>query len=193
MKQLRVEFYFSDYEWDDTIIKPISFDASEEEYEALLSIGNATVTSDEIDDAISEGSDALVKLHDRLSEEFYNLLNHELVFNTYNELEDDSLEESFKTDLEKGLLPPELIERFKENLEYQDESLNRLLHSANCTEVNDNIAFSNLFYLVREEYRNWVYQHEDIYFIAERTGLDLDASKEIYDDEYTIYLTEPAD
>lgn len=193
MKQLRVELYFSDYEWDDTIIKPISFDASEEEYEALLSIGNATVTSDEIDDAISEGSDALVKLHDRLSEEFYNLLNHELVFNTYNELEDDSLEESFKTDREKGLFPPELIERFKENLEYQDESLNRLLHSANCTEVNDNIAFSNLFYLVREEYRNWVYQHEDIYFIAERTGLDLDASKEIYDVEYTIYLTEPAD
>lgn len=193
MKQLRVEFYFSDYEWDDTIIKPISVDASEEEYEALISIDNATAASDKIIDAISEGSVALVTLHDRLSEAFYNLLNHELVFNTYNELEDDSLEESFKTDREKGLFPPELIERFKENLEYQDESLNRLLHSASCTEVNDNIAFSNLFYLVREEYRNWVYQHEDIYFIAERTGLDLDASKEIYDVEYTIYLTEPAD
>lgn len=193
MKQLRVEFYFSDYEWDDTIIKPISFDASEEEYEALLSIGNATVTSDEIDDAISEGSDALVKLHDRLSEEFYNLLNHELVFNTYNELEDDSLEESFKTDLEKGLLPPELIEQFEENLEEQDESLIKLLHSAEYAEDNISGGLSNLFYLVREDYRNWVYQHDDMYFIAERTGLCLDECKEIYDVEYTIYLAEATD
>lgn len=192
MRKIRVDLYVPDnYELGDGGKESQIFDVSDEEYEALSSIDRKSIDCHIIEEAVNEGTSPLLSLHTRLSEAVYSMVKHYIVHNMYNELESDSLADSFQNDLNNGVFPQEVLMKFR-NCILENESIPLCSHqSGNFSDngVTDGlIDISEYYDLLQKDYRDWVYQHKDPDFIAHRTGLCLDECKDMYTVEYTLYL-----
>ena len=112
------------------------------------------LSNEDIEAAIEAGHTELKPLDDDLSHRLWEMIAHYWVFEADNDCLYDSLEEHFDQDVEDGLYEP-----------VADENDN--------DENDGELTFDDC----RENYRAWVFSHENdkdgLWFVAERVGIDL--------------------
>ena len=152
----------SDYAKDEII----DYDITEEIMIILKEINPSEVSCREIINILAENNTPIKELHEKLSEIFYHRCESYFLFEGNDHVcENEALFDSLDKDLANGIYD----EYVDENKLEDDEYLESLLG----------------------DYRDWVYEHDDHQFIADRIWLNLESIREDIDLDYTIILEGP--
>lgn len=163
---------FQSYSSNDTI----EVEVSETELNTLKNIGKDKISAEDIVAAIESGDTSLRPLHDKLSDEFYNMVEEYWLFEAYNECLYECLAEHIEQDINDGLYTPKTSE--------EDDDYNIDVTEEDDEDCEDEEFEDDEDYYEEDEdnydldaYFDWVKEH-DHDFAAERVGLDLYACRE---------------
>jgi hypothetical protein len=178
----------------------IEMEVNEVEFEALQKLGTKEISCEAVINAIENGENELISLHERLEEKFYYMVEEYWLYEAYNEFLYECLERHMKQDISDGLYPPTDSEDDEDEDYYEDEDYEDDFEDDDEDDEGDDFDddfddedeyFEDDFDDEDEEsydldeYYNWVKEH-DHYFVAERVGLDLGACR---DDEVDYIIT----
>lgn len=192
--QVKIEKYYWACPGSEGTSKTLIKEVPDNVFAMLKEIDAVEISSKKIAGAIKKGQSALKELHLECCNDYYNMVEDYWLYDTYNEFYEESIKESLNDDIELQLFKPEYSkEEFKENW---------LIGSIDTTSVKfdydfryDDIVSSDDFdglyetYLLNS-YHEWLWKHEDKYFIAPRVGLYLDDIRE-EEANYVITLLYP--
>ena len=165
---------------------------SDSELDALKKLGKEQITAEDIVAAIESGDTTLQSLHERLEEKFYYMVEEYWLYEADNECIDESLRESFNTDVKSGVYPPVSYEDFIEWCETGDiDSSEKLSFLGDIEDMyldgDEEDLREKYDEYIYSKYYEWVCEH-DHEFVAKRVGLDLDACRDDKVD-YTITIS----
>ena len=124
------------------------------------------ITAEDVVKAIEAGDTTLESLHDKLSDEFYYMVEEYWLYEADNECLYECLEEHITQDIEDGLYSPIILE------DDDEEDLDEEDYDDDDEDYDDEEVNYDL-----DAYYDWVKEH-DHEFVAERVGLDLDACRD---------------
>ena len=179
----------------------IEMEVNEVEFEALQKLGTKEISCEAVINAIENGENELISLHERLEEKFYYMVEEYWLYEAYNEFLYECLERHMKQDISDGLYPPtdsedDEDEDYYEDEDYEDEDYEDDFEDDDEDfdddegddfedDFEDDFDDEDEESYDLDEYYNWVKEH-DHYFVAERVGLDLGACR---DDEVDYIIT----
>ena len=153
---------FQSYGSEDTI----ELEVSDIEFDALKKFEKNEITAEDVVKAIEAGDTTLESLHDKLSDEFYYMVEEYWLYEADNECLYECLEEHITQDIEDGLYSPIILE------DDDEEDLDEEDYDDDDEDYDDEEVNYDL-----DAYYDWVKEH-DHEFVAERVGLDLDACRD---------------
>ena len=143
------------------------------------------LSNEDIETAIDAGHAELKPLDDDLSHRLWEMIAHYWVFEAGDDCVDESLEQYFDQDVEDGLYVPVADE--KEDEDYYDDEDEEEEGEEDEEEEDEEDDGKLTFDDCCENYRNWVFSHEDdLWFVAKRTGVDLGMVDDDVERSYVI-------